>query len=152
MPILCVMDASGPYSRLLLDALSDGDRELVAASRRVLAASYAPYSRRRVGAALRTPAGLFDGCNVENASYGLTLCAERTAAVKAVAAGVREFTALAVATDGDAPLVPCGACRQFLAEFAPALPVLVVGRETDYALSATLADLLPGAFRPEDLR
>ena len=98
---------------------------LVAAALEARRQAYAPYSKFAVGAALLTSTGrIFPGCNVENTSYGLTICAERTAACSAVAAGEREFTAIAVALSGGG--TPCGACRQFLAEFNPALPVFLI--------------------------
>jgi len=113
--------------------------------------AYSPYSRVRVGAALLAEDGeVYTGCNVENASYGLTLCAERSAVVRAIAAGERRFRAIAIATDRPQALMPCGACRQFLLEFAPQLWIHVQGaasaRET-----VNLADLLPRAFSPADL-
>ena len=84
--------------------------------------AYSPYSEFQVGAALRTGSGaIFTGCNVENISYGLTICAERVAASAAVAAGERNFTEMAIVADSIEPIVPCGACRQFLAEFNPEL-------------------------------
>lgn len=135
-----------------MSELSADELELVDGARGALAVAYSPYSKVRVGAALRTVGGVFVGCNVENASFGLTLCAERTAVVKAVSAGEQTFQMMAVATSLEALLMPCGACRQVLAEFAPELPMLVVGRETDYALRTSLAELLPGAFLPGDLR
>jgi cytidine deaminase len=116
-----------------------------------MARAYSPYSRVRVGAALRAADGrVFAGCNVENASYGLTLCAERCAVARAVADGARRFTAIAIVSDAPGTLMPCGACRQTLHEFAPRLRVLlggprVSGRET------TLPALLPDAFGPRDL-
>ncbi len=109
--------------------------------------AYAPYSKFAVGAAIETPSGdLFTGCNVENASYGLTICAERVAVCAAVAAGEREFVGCAVVTSGGA--MPCGACRQFLAEFGERLPVLIVDAESGEVIAeADIAELLPGRFR-----
>jgi cytidine deaminase len=111
--------------------------------------AYAPYSHFHVGAALLTASGrIFDGCNVENASYGLTLCAERVAVVSAVANGETEFVAMAVATSGGAS--PCGACRQFAAEFRSDLPVLIVDADHPEQIRETnLAELLPEQFRLE---
>jgi cytidine deaminase len=105
--------------------------------------AYAPYSKFTVGAALRTKSGrIFTGCNVENVSLGLTICAERTAVVSAVAAGEREFVSVAVVTGFGEPVFPCGACRQVLAEFNPRLEVIAstTDGKTDTAL---LSDLLP---------
>jgi cytidine deaminase len=116
--------------------------------------AYAPYSKFRVGAAIHADGQVFTGCNVENASYSLTMCAERNAIFAAVAAGARRLEALAVAcidarpnaTPGD--LMPCGACRQVMAEFAGSnLPVFVEG-----AGVFTLADLLPHPFRLRQIR
>ena len=111
--------------------------------------SYSPYSHYPVGAALLAKDGrVFTGCNIENAAFGNTMCAERTALFKAVSEGVREFTAIAIASHGSAPF-PCGACRQSLNEFAPDLRVLVTWdgnvRET------TLRALLPEGFGPASL-
>ncbi|HEX5261229.1 MAG TPA: cytidine deaminase [Gaiellales bacterium] len=118
--------------------------ELYAAARAAAAGAYAPYSGFAVGAAMRTASGeVITGVNIENASYGLTCCAERTAMFTAVAAGERDFTAIAV--HGDASSVPpCGACRQVLAEFAPEL--VVVYRQDGAPVSAALAELLPARF------
>ena len=109
--------------------------------------AYARYSNFQVGAALLTADGqIFIGCNVENASYGLTICAERAAVFTAIAAGHQQFQLLAVATTGGA--APCGACRQVLAEFAPELPILFVDIEQLTTVrEVNLRDLLPAAFR-----
>ena len=113
--------------------------------------AYAPYSKFAVGAAALTADGrIVSGCNVENASYGLTLCAERVAMVKAISAGAREFTTIVVVTDQARTLMPCGACRQFLYEFAPQLAVICQGASGPRS-SSTLAELLPRAFAPGDL-
>lgn len=107
--------------------------------------AHAPYSRYQVGAALLTTQGVSRGCNVENASYPLCICAEANAVAHAVARGWREFTALAVATEGPTPGAPCGACRQIMAEFALDLPVgLVVGAEVKRVV--TVRELLPLTF------
>jgi cytidine deaminase len=113
--------------------------------------AHSPYSGVRVGAALLGVNGeVFTGCNVENASYGLTICAERVAAVKAVSSGVTAFQAIAIATSLEDPLMPCGACRQFLHEFAPELRVITQGMQGPRA-EAGLDELLPRPFRPDDL-
>jgi cytidine deaminase len=108
--------------------------------------AYCPYSNFPVGAALRTASGkIYQGVNVENASYGLTNCAERVAAGAAVAAGEREFVAIAVVSRGG--VSPCGACRQFLAEFAPNLPIVMIdSQDANRIHEATLDQLLPGRF------
>jgi cytidine deaminase len=125
---------------------------MVDAARKSMAHSYSPYSRVRVGAVLLAEDGrVFGGCNVENASYGMTWCAERTALVKAVSEGARKFKALAVVTDLQEAIMPCGACRQALHEFAPYLRIVVEG--TDGSRYVTRLDhILPEAFGPEDLR
>lgn len=127
------------------------DVDLVAAAVEARGRAYAPFSRYRVGAAVRSEDGhVFSGCNVENASYGLSMCAERVAVFAAVAAGAREIRAVAVATDDGG--TPCGACRQVLAEFAPqhgaALAVLLADAAGDVR-ETTLAELFPQAFRLE---
>jgi len=124
--------------------------ELVALAREARDKAYAPYSGFAVGAALRAKSGrIYSGCNVENASYGLTVCAERVAIFKAVSAGERKFEALAVVTEPQAS--PCGACRQVLAEFGLDIQVIIAdlgkGRKV-----YTVGDLLPLAYTPESLR
>ncbi|GAC1554445.1 MAG: cytidine deaminase [Polyangiales bacterium] len=109
--------------------------------------AHAPYSRYAVGAALLCDGGaIVAGCNVENASYGGTICAERGAVVAAVASGHRRFVACGVVTPGPAPGSPCGFCRQVLAEFATDLPILLVSATSDARRLTTLATLLPDAF------
>ncbi len=123
------------------------DQALVAAARAARGASYSPYSRFAVGAALLCTDGtVVSGCNVENASYGLTICAERTAVFAAVANGHRSFSAIAVAGPPEAVTSPCGACRQVLAEFAPEMRVLYT--VPDGIVSTTLDALLPNRFVP----
>ena len=111
--------------------------------------AYAPYSSYKVGAALLATDGkVFQGCNVENASYGPSMCAERVAVFKAVSEGYKEFRAIAVATVNGG--TPCGVCRQVLREFAPNLVVVVSNVESNYQVF-TLSDLLPHSFGPEHL-
>lgn len=120
--------------------------ELVRAARAVRQYAYAPASRFLVGAAVLSSDGqVFVGCNVENASYGLTICAERAAICAAVAAGVREVVAVAVVTGLENPARPCGACRQVLAEFGPAMEVVLSG-SGDAVVVTTLDRLLPDPF------
>ncbi|MGH7272458.1 MAG: cytidine deaminase [Polyangiaceae bacterium] len=114
--------------------------------------AYAPYSRYRVGAALLTRRGaIYSGCNVENATYGATLCAERAAVAAMIAAGDRAPIACAIVTAGPRPGTPCGICRQVLAEFARDMKILAVAEDARGRVlarkSARLSDLLPQAFR-----
>jgi cytidine deaminase len=105
--------------------MSDYDK-LIAAARQVRENAHAPYSNFRVGAALRAQSGcIYTGCNVENASYGLTCCAERVAIFKAISEGERGFDAIAVVTDTDKLTPPCGACRQLIWEFCGDVPVIL---------------------------
>jgi cytidine deaminase len=123
---------------------------LVDAARAAQQRAYAPYSRFRVGCALEAEDGrVFVGCNVENASYGLTICAERAAVCAAVAAGAQRFRRAVVVSDAEQPAAPCGACRQVLSEFGPDLRVDAVGPAG--AVTWTIAELLPAAFGKEQL-
>jgi cytidine deaminase len=125
--------------------------ELIAAARTAQAQAYAPYSGFAVGAAVRTSDGrIFPGANVENASYGLAVCAERTAVLAAVLAGARQVVAVAVCTSLWPPAAPCGMCRQTLAEFAHDAEIVLCS-PSGPAQRTRLAVLLPNAFRPSDL-
>ena len=127
------------------------ERELVERALEMRRFSYAPYSHFRVGAALECEDGsVYTGCNVENAAYGSSICAERTALVKAVSEGHRRFVRLAVAGDSADYCWPCGACRQMLREFGADLEVLAANREGAY-VAISLEELLPHSFGPETL-
>ena len=125
--------------------------ELVRRAREVQQHAYCPYSKFRVGAALEAADGtVYVGTNVESASYGLTICAERMALGAGVAGGARTFRRIVVATDADPPASPCGACRQLLAEFGLDLEVIAVGPKAERRW--VLRDLLPDAFAKAALR
>ncbi len=124
------------------------DDSVLDAARAVQARAYAPYSRFKVGATLEAEDGrMFTGCNVENAAFGVTLCAERAALAAAVAAGARQFRRLVIVSDADPPAAPCGVCRQALAEFSPGLRVEAFGPAGSRRW--TLEALLPDAFGAE---
>ncbi|MDD6051518.1 MAG: cytidine deaminase [Clostridiales bacterium] len=126
------------------------DETLLSLAREAMKRSYSPYSKYPVGAALLCADGrIFQGCNIENAAFGLTNCAERTAMFKAISEGATEFTAIAIAAKGSAPW-PCGACRQVLNEFAPGIRVLITwdGGQDEMRLD----DLLPHGFGPKSLQ
>lgn len=117
--------------------------ELIAAASSARSLAYAPYSGFQVGAALVTKGGkIYTGCNVENVSLGLTICAERSAIATAIAEGDKDFVAVAIVTAGKKPAIPCGACRQVLAEFNPSIKILAAtidGKAQEFSL----AELLP---------
>jgi len=124
--------------------LSDSD--LVAAARKAREFAHAGYSKFKVGAALETAGGaVITGCNIENATYGLTICAERVAMFKALSEGHRQFRRIAIVADTDRPTPPCGACRQILWEFAGDVPVVSVTEGGSRKLYR-MADLLPEPF------
>lgn len=124
-------------------------QELVAQAMKARKKAYAPYSHYKVGAALLGKSGqIYLGCNIENASFSLTCCAERTAIFKAISEGEREFEAIAVATSNG--VTPCGACRQVLSEFAPDLIVYITDSHGRIK-TTSIKKLLPGAFTPNDL-
>ena len=126
------------------------DQILIEAAMEARSRCYCPYSSFPVSAALLAESGkIYTGVNVENASYGLTICAERVAIGSAVAAGERKFEKLVVVVKGGGS--PCGACRQVLNEFSPELPIIMVDELGSIASRITLSELLPRAFGPESL-
>ncbi len=129
--------------------MNDSHVELLRLANEARQHSYAPYSEFRVGAALLTCSGrIFTGANVENASFGLSICAERNAVFQAVTSGEREFEAIAICSDDPAPTPPCGACRQVLMEFSPEMMVLLIGADQQGEVEAhRLEDLLSRPFR-----
>jgi cytidine deaminase len=126
--------------------MTNDDLKLIEAAKTACKRAYAPYSGYRVGAALRSVNGdTYTGCNIENASYSLTVCAERNALARAVIHGDRKFEAIAIFVDADILFPPCGACRQVLSEFSPEMRVIYTnGKETKTAL---LDELLPDSFQ-----
>lgn len=125
---------------------------LEAEARRVSKNAYAPYSRFRVGTALVNENGtIFSGANVENASYGLTVCAERNAVFSSVAAGNRKIAAIVIYTPTDKPTLPCGACRQVISEFSRDTKILSIC-DTDERIESSISNLFPNAFGPNNLR
>lgn len=126
------------------------DNELIEIARQYRENAYIPYSHFKVGAAVLTASGkVYGGCNIENSSYGLTNCAERTAIFKAVSEGEREFAALAVIADTDGPCSPCGACRQVIADFR--IPRIIMANLKGDVKTMTLGELLPFAFSDSDM-
>lgn len=127
------------------------DAQLIEAARKAREAAYVPYSHFPVGAAVLAEDGtLYTGCNIENSSFGLTNCAERTAIFKMVSEDRRRFTAIAVIGDTDGPCSPCGACRQVMSDFGPDARVILTNLKGD-TLVTSVRELLPGAFAPSDL-
>lgn len=131
--------------------MTDEEKEkLIQIALQVRRHAYAPYSQYQVGAALLASSGkMYDGVNVENAAFPVTICAERVAVFKAISEGEREFTAIAVATVNG--VMPCGSCRQVLAEFGLETLVIAVDGEGNICHESAVGDLLPGAFQPQDL-
>lgn len=128
----------------------DLQKQLIETAIQVRQWSYAPYSKYRVGASLLTASGkIYDGANIENAVYPLGLCAERVTLFKAVSEGERDFTAMVIATENAG--MPCGSCRQVMAEFGLTMRVIIVDETGKIHHESTVADLLPGAFTPKDL-
>ncbi|MFB6465771.1 cytidine deaminase [Cytobacillus sp. Hz8] len=114
--------------------------------------AYVPYSKFKVGAALLTDDGkVYHGCNIENAAFSMSNCAERTALFKAVSEGDRKFKLLTVIADTDGPVAPCGACRQVISELCPKDMKVILANLKGETKQLTVAELLPGAFSPEDL-
>jgi len=129
----------------------DQQKTLIETALHVRDWAYAPYSHYNVGAALLTSSGkVYEGVNIENAAYSITMCAERVAVFKAVSEGEREFTTLVVATDNGG--TSCGSCRQVLAEFGVSTRVIFVDGKGRITLDTTVEKLLPQAFTPEDLK
>lgn len=125
--------------------------KLITTAIEMLDRAYVPYSHFPVGAALECADGsVYTGCNVENASYGLCICAERTAAVKAVSEGHRDFKRIVIVGNSEDYCTPCGACRQFLYEFAPGMEVICLNAKRE-TMKTTLSSLLPHGFGPEHL-
>ncbi len=128
-----------------MHSLTASDLALLAFAREMKEKSYAPYSDFRVGAAVFANGDIYQGCNIENAAYGSTMCAEAGALAAAIAAGAHDVDAVAVVGDSESPTVPCGNCRQMLAEFNPEMRV-IMGGSTDEVMVMTLEELLPEAF------
>ena len=145
------MPADPLHSEQLQTKLSDETRHLlIGTAQQVRQRAYAPYSHYMVGAALLGANGeIYTGCNVENAAYPATICAERAALVKAVSEGVQKFVAIAVVTERAGS--PCGMCRQMLFEFAPDMTVIVADGDGHIKYERTLSALLPDGFGPQML-
>jgi cytidine deaminase len=135
----------------MIKLTDDERRALIDLANEARRRAYAPYSNYQVGAALRTRSGrIFTGCNIENAAYPASMCAERIAIYKAVSEGEKEFDVIAVVTPNGG--TPCGGCRQVLAEFGLDTVVLIADGEGRLVQETTVAGLLPGAFTPKDLK
>jgi cytidine deaminase len=134
-----------------LDLDRSTEEKLIAAAKKAGRSAYCPYSNFPVGAAVLTPGGgIYSGCNVENASSGLTICAERAAVFRMIAAGEKEIIALAVYTPTATPTAPCGACRQVIYEFGPDAWI-VCACDTEEEIRERLGALMPQAFGPENI-
>lgn len=132
--------------------MNNTEKELIEAAREVRERAYAPYSKFKVGAAIRTKDGkIYTGCNVESASYGLTVCAERVAIWKAVSEGEKEFAEIAVVADTQELTPPCGVCRQIIWEFCNDIPVIFANLKGNSEV-VTMKELLPRAFDTKFLK
>lgn len=130
--------------------MTETDKKLIAEAKRVREFAYCPYSKFAVGAAVLGASGeIYGGCNIENASFSVANCAERTAIFKAISSGEEDILAIAVVAEGAAPVAPCGACRQVIAEFR--IPHILMANLADDVKEMTLEELLPGAFSAEDI-
>ena len=130
--------------------MTDTDKRLIAEAKRVREFAYCPYSNFAVGAAVLGASGeIYGGCNIENASFSVTNCAERTAIFKAISAGEDDILAIAVVAEGVNPVPPCGACRQVIAEFN--IPHILMANLAGDVTEMRLEELLPGAFSKENL-
>ena len=130
--------------------MTDTDKKLIAEAKRVREFAYCPYSKFAVGAAVLGASGeIYGDCNIENASFSVTNCAERTAIFKAISSGEEDILAIAVVAEGVNPVPPCGACRQVIAEFN--IPHILMANLADEVREMTLEELLPGAFSADDI-
>jgi len=126
-------------------------KKLISEAEKARKMAYTPYSKFKVGAAVLSVDGkIFTGCNIENASFGLTVCAERVAIFKAISEGSTKFEAIAVIGDTDKPCSPCGACRQVISEFGEDIPLIMANLEGDIKIKK-IGELLPEAFGKKDL-
>ncbi len=126
-------------------------KKLITEAEKARKRAYAPYSKFKVGAAVLSADGkIFTGCNIENASIGLALCAERVAIFKAISEGSTKFKAIAIIGDTDKPCSPCGACRQVISEFGEDIPLIMANLKGDVKIKK-IKELLPGAFGKNDL-
>ena len=130
--------------------MTETDKKLIAEAKRVREFAYCRYSKFAVGAAVLGASGeIYGGCNIENASFSVTNCAERTAIFNAISSGEEDLLAIAVVAEGLNPVSPCGACRQVIAEFN--IPHILMANLADEVKEMTLEELLPGAFSAEDV-
>jgi len=128
------------------------EEELIRRAREARSKAYSPYSRVKIGAAVLTRDGsIYAGCNIENSSYGLSNCAERTAIFKAVSEGRRDLVSMSIVGDSEDFTTPCGACRQVMVQFNPRLRIIRVGLDDGYRSETTAEKLLPEAFNPSSL-
>jgi cytidine deaminase len=134
-----------------MDLSQEEKIDLVRIAKQVRQWAYAPYSKYKVGAAILTESGrVYEGVNVENAAFPVTICAERAAIFSAVSNGEKKFEAIAVVTENGG--MPCGSCRQVMAEFGANTLVIIADENEKIIVEKTVADLLPGAFTPDDLK